>query len=127
MLRKSQGLTQTEFAKRLFVTSAAVSQWEKNITRPDTDRLMKIAKEFQVPLDYFSEDKQINYSEAELIKQHLLIELTANQPKTSEAKILAAGIDKLPKEQREMALNVMKAMFAKYSDYFEEGEHDTEL
>ena len=74
-----------------------------------------MSKEFQVPLDYFSEDKQINYSEAELIKQHLLIELTANQPKTSEAKILAAGIDKLPKEQREMALNVMKAMFAKYA------------
>lgn len=128
MLRKSQGLTQAEFAKRLFVTSAAVSQWETDVTRPDMERLIKIAKEFSVPLDYFSDDPATDYSETELIKQHLLIELGASQPKTNEAKILAAGIDKLPKEQREMALNVMKAMFAKYADYFEEGDqNDTEL
>ena len=45
-----------------------------------------------------------------------LIEL----PKTNEARILAAGIDKLPKEQREQALSVIRAMFTKYADYFEE-------
>jgi hypothetical protein len=33
----------------------------------------------------------------------------------------------MPKEQREQALNVMKAVFAKYADYFEKGneENDT--
>lgn len=46
-------------------------------------------------------------------------------PLTSEARILAAGIDKLPKEQREQALNVIKAMFAKYADYFEGGHHES--
>jgi transcriptional regulator with XRE-family HTH domain len=46
-------------------------------------------------------------------------------PHTPEARILAAGIDKLPQEQREQALNVVRAMFAKYSDYFEEDDnHD---
>jgi hypothetical protein len=29
------------------------------------------------------------------------------------------GLDKLTKEQREQALNVMKAMFSQYADYFE--------
>lgn len=121
-LRVSQGLTQTQFAKRLFVTPAAVNQWEKGVTRPDTERLMSIAKEFAIPLDYFSENPDApNYTEAELIKKHILIELEATQPKTQEAKILAQGIDRLPKEQREQALNVIKAMFSKYANYFEEG------
>lgn len=44
-------------------------------------------------------------------------------PKTDEARILAAGIDKLPKEQREQALSVIRAMFVKYADYFE-GDKD---
>ena len=92
---------------------------------PDTERLLSIAKEFSVPLDYFSDDPDgKKYSETELIKQHLLIELNAKQPKTEEARILAAGIDKLPKAQREMALNVVKAMFTQYADYFEKGSND---
>ena len=125
MLRTSQGLTQTEFAKRLFVTPGAVSQWETGRSIPDTERLMAIAKEFSVPLDYFSSDPNApQYSEAELIKQHLLIELGASQPKTKEAKILVAGIDKLPKAQREQALAVVRAMFTQYADYFKDGDED---
>ena len=121
-LRISQGLNQTDFAKRLFVTPGAVSQWETGRSVPDTERLMSIAKVFSVPLDYFSDDPEgTKYSEAELIKQHLLIELGAQQPKTEEAQILAKGIDRLPKAQREQALNVVRAMFAQYQDYFEKG------
>lgn len=117
MLRKSQGLNQTEFAKRLFVTQGAVYQWETGRTTPDTARLLAMAKEFSVPLDYFSDDKP-DITEAELIKQHLLIELGADKPKTDEARILAAGVDRLPKGQREQALDVVKAMFREHSDYF---------
>lgn len=125
MLRISQGLSQTDFAKKLFVTPAAVSQWEKGKTSPDTERLMTIAKTFSIPLDFFNEDSNgKKYTETELIKQHLLIELGVSQPKTDEAKILAKGIDKLPKAQREQALNVVRAMFAQYSDYFEKGTED---
>ena len=122
-LRISQGLNQTEFARRLYVTPGAVSQWETGRTVPDTERLMAIANEFSIPLDYFSEG-EAKYSETELIRQHLLIELGATQPKTSEARILAQGVDKLPKEQREQALNVVRAMFAKYANLFEKGNED---
>ena len=46
-------------------------------------------------------------------------------PRTDEARILAKGIDKLPQEQREQALAVVRAMFAKYADYFDkENDHD---
>lgn len=128
-LRISQGLNQTEFAKRLFVTPGAVYQWETGRTSPDTDRLIAMAKEFSVPLDYFSDTPETDYSEAELIKKRLLIKLSAEQPKTGEARILAKGIDKLPKAQREQALNVVRAMFAQYADYFkdeDEGEATNE-
>lgn len=46
-------------------------------------------------------------------------------PTTTEARILASGIDKLPKEQREQALAVVKAMFSQYSGIFDGGEHET--
>ena len=118
MLRISQGLNQTDFAKRLFVTPAAVSQWEKGTTRPDMDRLMKIAKEFSVPLDFFTDED--NYTETELITQQVLTKLN-NLPKTSEARILAKGVDKLPKEQREQALAVFKAVFKNHAEDFEKG------
>lgn len=48
----------------------------------------------------------------------------SDPPKTEEARILAKGIDKLPQEQREQALSVIKAMFAKYSNYFEKENND---
>ena len=126
-LRLSQGLTQTDFAKKLFVTPAAVSQWEKGTTRPTMETLIKIAKLFSIPLDYFSDDPDAKtYTESELIKQHLLIELGSTQPKTEEARILAKGVDKLPPEQRAQALAVIRAMFAKHSDYFDGKENDDE-
>ena len=46
---------------------------------------------------------------------------------TSEARILAAGIDKLPKEQRERALEVFRLMFEpQYAHLFtkEKDDHD---
>lgn len=49
---------------------------------------------------------------------------SSDHPVTPEARILAKGIDKLPKEQREQALSVIRAMFAKYADYFEKETTD---
>ena len=42
-LRKKRGLTQRAFAERLYVTPQAVSQWERGVTIPDTDKLADIA------------------------------------------------------------------------------------
>ena len=49
-------------------------------------------------------------------------------PVTSEARILAKGIDRLPQEEREQALAVVRAMFTKYADYSDkEKDDDSEL
>ena len=60
-------------------------------------------------------------SETEQIKEMILEKLGY---KTDEARILANGIDKLPKEKREQALAVVKAMFKEYESYFEKGDDD---
>ena len=50
-------------------------------------------------------------------------------PKTLEARIVSGGMDKLPKEQREQVLNVVRAMFAQHPELFEKegNENDPEL
>lgn len=46
-------------------------------------------------------------------------------PVTDEARILARGIDRLPKEQREQALAMFRIMFApQYADLFNKGEDE---
>lgn len=45
---------------------------------------------------------------------------------TKEARIISGGIDKMPPERREQALNLLKVAFAEYSAFFkEENDHDT--
>lgn len=44
--RKASGLTQEEMAKRLGVTTPAVSKWENGITNPDIALLAPIARLF---------------------------------------------------------------------------------
>ena len=47
-----------------------------------------------------------------------------DQPVTSEARILAKGIDRLPQAEREQALAVVRAMFNRYADFFDKEEPD---
>ena len=137
-LRIKKGIQQKELALELGISSAAVSNWENGKSDPSGERLRKLAEYFgtdeatilgenlpnpEVP----SDPRYDSMSETEKIVQYVLDKIGAApvgetiHAKTEEAKILARGIDKLPKEQREQALNVVKAMFAEYSEYFEKG------
>lgn len=50
-LRKKNGYTQIELAKKLNVHQTAVSQWENGRTSPDKDILMKLSDLFDVSID----------------------------------------------------------------------------
>lgn len=50
-LREALRLNQSEFAKRIFVTQGAVSQWENGRTAPTVDQLRLIADTFSVSAD----------------------------------------------------------------------------
>lgn len=137
-LRKKAGIQQKELALAIGVSRPTVSEWEANKKDPSGERLQKLAKFFGVDelvilgknvVDYkenpdlfVPEDPETcGVSETDQIINRLLEHLDG-QPKTEEARILAKGVDKLPKEQRELALNVVKAIFMQYEDYFKEDE-----
>ena len=51
-LRKSLGINQIEFGKRLNVTRQCISNWENNNIMPSIDMLIRISKTFSVSADY---------------------------------------------------------------------------
>lgn len=61
-LRRSKKISQEEFADILNTSRQAVSKWERNEAKPDIDKLILIAKLFNVSIDYLL-SYEINYSD----------------------------------------------------------------
>ena len=104
-IRRKNYLNQTAFANRIGVTQSAVSQWENGLTRPNSEQLQAISQAFGISID------DLLTGEGQ----------EATGPKTREARIVSAGMDKLPKEQREMIVNMVCAM---YPDNFSKEENE---
>lgn len=106
------GKMQKDLAEYVGAKTTTVSGWTRGISFPRADAMEKIAMFFGIPTS-------------------LLVSSSDNSapsyyhPHTEEARTLAKGIDQLPKEQREQALSVIRAMFVKYADYFEK-ENDAD-
>ena len=136
-LRRKKGIQQKELAIEIGVTQPTVSEWESNKKDPSGDRLKRLAEYFGVdelvilgrgampvnPLFVPEDPKTCGKSETEQIIERLLSQL-GQQPKTPEARIVSGGMDRLPKEQREQILNVVRAMFSKTPELFEEKGDD---
>jgi len=59
-IRKASGLTQDDFAKKLFVTRQAVSRWENGETAPTLDTLKTVFELFKVDVTaFFGDDAPI--------------------------------------------------------------------
>lgn len=59
-LRKSKGLTQTEFAKRMNIPNQNVSNYERGFRQPDYETLKKFADYFDVTTDYLLGQSEIS-------------------------------------------------------------------
>ena len=104
-LRKQKGMTQQQLADKVGISNVSLSNYERGAQMPDLITLSKIAIELDVSTD---------------ILLGIQEEISENDvPRTDEARILAKGIDKLPKEQREQILAVFRAM---YPNLFNEGK-----
>lgn len=53
LLRKERGLSQVELARQLNCTRQTVSNYERDLRRPDYDTLDSLASIFHVPISYF--------------------------------------------------------------------------
>jgi len=92
-VRKEAGLTQTELAKELGVSTGSVAMWETEKRNPDYEMLNKISEFFNKKIDYvlgFSEDSsprnpkggsksfviniEVEESQANVLKQYLRLD-----------------------------------------------------
>lgn len=58
-IRNEKKVSQQKMADHLNISRQAISRWENDVSLPDITTLISIAKFFEVPLDYFSDDKII--------------------------------------------------------------------
>lgn len=106
-LRKQKGYSQEQLARKLSITQGAVSQWEKNITTPAADQLKSLAEIFEITVDNLLSDDDPKEAPKE------------KQLRTPEARILAAGVDRMPVADRKRAIDIMTVVFNQYKDFFE--------
>ena len=124
-MRKSRGLTHEELAKMIGQSASSISMYENGRREPNFETLESIADVFNVPLVSLMIDPDSELSEEEKNWSHYVQgRLDSHIPQTSEARIMARGIDRLPPAEREQALAVVRAMFHKYADYFEKENDD---
>ena len=97
-IRRKHYLNQAAFAKMIGVTQSAVSQWENDLTRPNSYQLESIAKAFDISVD-------------DLLRGENESKPQSGAPKTQEARILARGIDAMPEVQRKAILNMMAGLY----------------
>lgn len=70
-LRKEKGYSQEEVAIRLNVVRQTVSKWEKGLSVPDADMLIKIAELFEVPVSVLLGGKRDSNAETSSIAEQL--------------------------------------------------------
>ena len=112
-LRKKKNIQQKDLAEAIGVSNPTVSDWETGKKDPSGERLKKLAQFFGVDELMILGKEVVDYNLA-----------NTTSPKTIEAKILASGIDRLPRDKREHALDVMRVVFAEYSDFFTKGNNN---
>ncbi len=62
-LRKEAGLSQEELSYQLGVSRQAISKWERDNGYPETEKIVRISKIFNVTLDYLLNEDSIQTPE----------------------------------------------------------------
>lgn len=57
-LRRKGGMSQDELAEKLDVSRQAVSKWERDEAVPETEKVIRLAQEFQVSIDFLLLSKE---------------------------------------------------------------------
>ena len=70
-LRKSKGFSQEELAVRLNVVRQTISKWEKGMSVPDADMLVKIAELFEVPVSALLGSAKLNNADTSTVAEQL--------------------------------------------------------
>ena len=95
-LRKDNGLTMKQLGKKIGLAESTISQYETGKRNPDNETLLKLGEIFGVTVGYIlgSEEKEIAPGEQAL---------------TEGEKTLLELFRKIPSEQQEMVLQMIRA------------------
>ena len=117
-LRKQRGLTLEAVGEIVGVGKSTVRKWEngeiKNMRR---DKIALLANALGVTPGYLMGWEESDTAADKL--NDIGESMTSFFPKYDETRIVSAGMDKLPKEQRERVLAVVRAMFANDPSLFD--------
>ena len=70
-LRKTKGLSQEEIAIRLNVVRQTISKWEKGLSVPDADMLIRIAEYFEVSVSELLGKRLDNETDINIVAEQL--------------------------------------------------------
>ncbi|PKV50681.1 DNA-binding XRE family transcriptional regulator [Aquimarina sp. MAR_2010_214] len=68
-LRKKHSLSQSDLAKKVDVSRTIIGNYERNENAPSVDILLKIAKVFDVSVDYIIGEGQLSTYDKEVLKR----------------------------------------------------------
>lgn len=68
-LRKKFNISQSELAKRVDVSRTIIGNYERNENTPSIDILLKIAKEFNVSVDFLIGEGELSSYDKEVLKR----------------------------------------------------------
>ncbi|MBR5521295.1 MAG: helix-turn-helix transcriptional regulator [Oscillospiraceae bacterium] len=71
-LRKQTGMSQESLAERLNVSRQAVSRWEQNLSLPETENIINIAKIFDVSFDYLLNENIESTTSVERVAEKII-------------------------------------------------------
>ena len=108
--RKARGLNQDQLAELSSLNRVTIAKYESGRVEPGAKALSRLADALEVTVDDL------------LCRTEPVTEMARTPAKTHEARIVSGGMDKLPQEQREQILNVVRAMFANHPEIFEEDD-----
>lgn len=129
-LRRKFPMSQAELAKALHVSQASISGYEKGNYEPDFELTKQMADLFGVSIDYLlgrdaepqtqpvTRTSSSGLTDEDLAKIAELVQPNAEAPRTLEARIVSFGMDKLPKEDRERLLAMIRALYSNRPELF---------
>ena len=123
-MRQSRKMTQADLAKAINQSQSSITMYETGRREPDFETLEALADVFNVPLVSLVTDPDAVPSEEYIRYTQYLDQSLPNKPLTKESRIISGGIDRMPPDKREQALQILKIAFSEYSDYFKEDHND---
>lgn len=107
-LRENRNLLQKDLAENLGVTSQTISGWEIDRTRPDYEMLQKIAKLFDVSIDYLLDNEPSEEFKEQSEENQEILKAVADGLADPTMKALYSKASELKNERdKRMVLNVI--------------------